>query len=61
MWIRDIAVHLAADVRESRKAETIIEAVQQGEIDMPAVKAEIERRSAADRPLDAEIRSMGKV
>ena len=58
--IRDIAVHLAADVRESRKAETIIEAVQQGEIDMPAVKAEIERRSAADRPLDAEIRSMGK-
>ena len=28
---------------------------------MPAVKAEIERRSAADRPLDAKIRSMGKV
>ena len=27
VWIRDIAVHLAADVRDPRKAETIIEAV----------------------------------
>ena len=42
VWIRDIAVHLAADVRESRKAQPIIEVIQQGEIDMPAVKAEIQ-------------------
>ena len=41
--IRDIAMHLAADVRDPRKAETIIEAVQQGKIDMPAIKAEIQR------------------
>ena len=54
-------MHLAADVRKPRKAEAVIQMVQQREIDMPAVKAQIELLSPRHRALKTEIGIIGQV
>ena len=52
----DIALHLAREIRKPREAEAVVQAVQQGEIHMCAVKAQVERRTAHDLSLDAKLR-----
>ena len=61
MRITDVAVHLTTEICVPRKAEAVIKAVQQGEIDMAAVKAQIECRAARNAPLNPEIRIIRQV
>ena len=59
--VMDISMHFAAEIRQSRKAQAIIQRVQQREVNMPAIKVQIERGTADDAPLDAKIRIIREV
>ena len=54
-------MHFAAEIRQSRKAQAIIQRVQQREVNMPAIKVQIEHGTADDAPLDAKIRIIREV
>ena len=59
--VMDISMHFAAEIRQSRKAQAIIQRVQQREVNMPAIKVQIEHGTADDAPLDAKIRIIREV
>ena len=52
----DIAVHLAREIRKPRETEALVEIIQQGEIGVCAVEAQIERRAARDLTLYPQLR-----
>ena len=56
-----VAVHLPREIRQPREMETPIQAIEQGEIRMCTVETQVERRTAHNLPLDAELRSIGEL
>ena len=54
-------MHFTAEIRQPRKAQTIIQRIQQREIHMTAIDTQVECRTVRDRPLNAEIGIIRKV
>ena len=57
----DIAAHRPAEIRESGTIDAVVKSIQQREIDVTAVKAQIKRRTAYNLPLDAKIRIIRQI